>query len=504
MPDTREQSTYLFFTGGGSDKEYHAHLRERFQWGEPLGWVVDYANGKRGQVGQSKPKTPTPLSYEEAKKVFDTLVKSKKKDGYTEAESGVRFTNTDNEQAASGHEQQLCVSVDASRLEALILDPRWAAQQKANGERRSVSVSGEVVRGVNKLGLYVNIPETWVQAFRGRGDCLMDGEQVGSEFHAFDLVELNGPSLRGEPFEHRYACLAHMLDASDMRAASIFLLKAAIGADAKRELMERMKRQRHEGLVFKHLDAPYQAGRDDNSLKYKFTESSTCCVIAQNQKRSVQIGLLDEAGRMVPVGNVTIPGDAPLPAAGALVEVQYLYFNPGGAFEQPVYLGVRNDILAHEATLTQITRYKPVDCKGLTQELQPALQAEQARILASGTGQEAYFFVHDHPAADYKALEARILEVGTGGDAFRLAKLRPDLADVPALENRILSVGNEVDAWNFATTIQGSNARALYQHALSCSNSHLSPSVLAEFAALADSQDDNDAQQEDIPAAPAP
>lgn len=357
MPDAANQapqSTYLYFTGGGSDKEYHAHLRE-----QAGGWVVDYANGPRGRVGQSKAKTPNPLPYDAAKKVFDDLVKSKQKGGYTEAESGVRFTNTENARSASGHEQQLCVSVDASRLEELIADPRWVAQQKANGERRSVSVSGHVVRGINKLGLYVNIPETWVAAFRGRGDFLMDGEQVGNEYHAFDLVEINGHSLRGEPFEHRYACLAHMLDANDMRAASIFLLKAASGVDAKRKLLQRMESQRHEGVVFKHLDAPYQAGRDNNSLKYKFNESVSCLVLAHNQKRSVQIGLLDGNGAMVPVGNVTIPAGAAIPEVNAVVEVEFLYYNPGGAFEQPVYLGERNDILAHEATLAQVTRYKP-------------------------------------------------------------------------------------------------------------------------------------------------
>lgn len=503
MPDSREQSTYLFFTGGGSDKEYHAHLRERSQWGVSQGWVVDYANGKRGHVGQSKPKTPTPLSYEAAKKVFDSLVKSKMKDGYTEAESGVRFTNTDNEQAASGHEQQLCVSLDLSQLDTVLTSSAWGAQQKANGERRTVRIQGDDVRGVNKLGLYVNIPETWGE-MRALGDCLIDGEQVGTTFYAFDLLEIGDLNLRNQPLEHRFSVLKEKLESLVLRRPEnvipfVRLLSLVKTTREKQALMARLQAENHEGLVFKLLSGHYTPGRDPNSLKYKFTESSTCCVIAQNQKRSVQIGLLDDEGRMVPVGNVTIPGSGPLPAPGALVEVQYLYFNPGGAFEQPVYLGVRNDILPHEATLTQVTRYKPV-AEGLT----PALQAEQARILASGTGQEAYFFAQDYPAADYKALEARIIDVGTGGDAFRLAKLRPDLADVPALENRILSVGNEVDAWNFATTIQGSNARALYQHALSCSNSHLSPSVLAEFAALADSQDDNDAQQEDIPAAPAP
>ena len=378
MPDVREQSTYLFLTGGGSDKEYHVHLRERFQWGSSVGWVVDYANGKRGHVGQSKPKTPAPVAYEAAREVYDDLVKSKKKDGYTESESGVRFTNTDNERAASGHEQQLCVPLAASELVTVLNSSAWGAQQKANGERRTVRIQGDEVRGINKLGLYVNIPETWAD-MRAFGDCMMDGEQVGTTFYAFDLLEVGTQNLRNQSFEQRYAVLAGMLNGMEGVIPSVRLLSLARTTLEKQKLLARLEAENHEGLVFKLLSGHYTPGRDPNSLKHKFNESSTCCVIKQNQKRSVQIGLLDDAGRMVPVGNVPIPPDAAIPEVGALVEVQYVYYNPGGAFEQPVYLGERNDILAHEATLAQVTRYKPKeDAQGVQDSAQPDDEAEAA------------------------------------------------------------------------------------------------------------------------------
>lgn len=366
MPDTREHSTYLFFTGGGSDKEYHAHLRQRGD-----AWVVEYANGKRGHVGQSKPKTAAPVPYEAAKEIYDDLVKSKKKGGYTEAKSGVRFTNTDNEIAASGHEPQLCVALQASDLITALNSNAWGAQQKANGERRAVRIQGAEVRGINKLGLYVNIPETWAD-MRALGSCLIDGEQVGTTFYAFDLLEVEGRNLRNQAFEQRFEILSGMLQGMENAIPSARLLPLAKTPLEKQRLLQRLESERHEGLVFKLLSGHYTPGRDPNSLKHKFNESSTCCVIAHNQKRSVQIGLLDDQGRMVPVGNVTIPGAEPMPPAGALIEVEYLYFNPGGAFEQPVYLGMRNDILRQEATLAQITRYKPG---------QDALQDEDAAPL---------------------------------------------------------------------------------------------------------------------------
>jgi len=356
-----DQSTYLFFTGGGSDKEYHAHLREKRQWGVSQGWVVDYANGKRGHVGQSKPKTPNPLPYEAAKKVYDDMVKSKKKDGYTEAESGVRFTNTDSDRQFSGHVQQLSVPITKDDVERLLDDPNWGAQQKANGERRTVVVKDGEVRGINKLGLYVNIPETWCVEFRELGNCKMDGEQIGDQFYAFDLLATDrSESIEHLAFRYRFNRLQDTLLGLSEVTPSLHILDLANDDESKRELLKRMESMRHEGVVFKRLDAPYKPGRDENSLKFKFKETSTCQVLAVNQKRSVQIGLLDDDGQMVKVGNVTIPAGNEIPGAGDLIEVEYLYYNGiGGSFEQPVFLGVRNDILPAEAVLSQVKRFKP-------------------------------------------------------------------------------------------------------------------------------------------------
>lgn len=353
-PPEQEHSTYLYCTGGGSDKEYHAHLRR--QGGM---WVVDYANGKRGHVGQSKPKTPSAVSFVAAKDVYDALVKAKKKDGYTESATGVRFTNTDNERAASGHIQQQCVAVEREDAQTMLSDPAWGAQQKANGERRTVVVLGDQVKGINKLGLYVNIPETWLTQFRDFGDCKMDGEQVGAKFFAFDLLAVDGCDISQMPFDNRIEQLSNLLAGNQKSAPSIEILGLARSEQAKRNLMARLEAERHEGLVFKRLDAPYIGGRDDNTRKFKFFESSTFQVLAINQKRSVQIGLLDELAAMVNMGNVNIPSGVEIPSIGDLVEVRYLYYNPGGALEHSSYLGVRNDVLPQEAVLSQIKRLKP-------------------------------------------------------------------------------------------------------------------------------------------------
>jgi len=357
MPETLtavDKSVYLFKTEGSSDKEYHAHLRQRAD-----GWGVDYANGPRGKVGQSKPKTPAPLNYSDALTVFDKLVSSKKKDGYTEDSAGVRFTNTEEGKNFSGHIQQLPTAIDQARAAELERDDGFAAQEKANGERRTIEVVDGQVRGINKLGLYVNIPETWVTEFSKFGNAKIDGEQVGETFHAFDMVSLNSIDLGARTFATRYDNLVTLFMKFNSQAPSLQLLKAAFTTAEKAALLAVIKAQNREGLVYKEISAPYTGGRSDSVFKYKLLESCTCLVVAQNQQNSVQLGLHDSGGYLVPVGNVTIPANQALPSPGSLLEVQYLYFNPGGAFEQPISLGLRNDILPEETVLTQIKRLKP-------------------------------------------------------------------------------------------------------------------------------------------------
>lgn len=352
MSHPAEKSLYLFLTEGSSDKEYHLHLRQ-----VTGGWTAYYANGPRGRVGSSKPVKDGVFTLEEASKHYADKLKTKLKDGYTESESGVRFTNTEKGDQASGHAQQLPTAITLEQANKLTSNDFYCVQEKANGERRSVDASKGAARGINKLGLYVNVPENIAQACADFGNVLFDAEQVGEKLYIFDLLRLNGEDLRGVSFKRRYETLEQILASSP--ADCLVLLRAYFTPGDKRALMDRVERDNGEGLVYKDVTAPYDGGRSGTVFKFKFKESSTCQVIGINQQRSVQLGLLNAAGVMIPVGNVTIPANHQMPAVGDLAEVEYLYYNPEGAFEQPVFLGRRNDVLAHEATLAQVTRLKP-------------------------------------------------------------------------------------------------------------------------------------------------
>lgn len=54
------------------------------------------------------------------------------------------------------------------------------------------------------------------------------------------------------------------------------------------------------------------------------------------------------------VGNVTIAPNQPIPKAGAVVEVRYLYSYPGGSLFQPVCLGLRDNVDPAACTIDQL------------------------------------------------------------------------------------------------------------------------------------------------------
>lgn len=141
----------------------------------------------------------------------------------------------------------------------------------------------------------------------------------------------------------------------------ITLVETAYQPPEKRELAARLKREQREGLVLKHVDAPYTAGRPASGgpqLKYKFYESASFIVQKVNAKRSVSL-LLKKDAALVAAGNVTIPPNHSLPASGEVVDCRYLYaFPESGCIYQPTYLGPRGDLTADDCTVDQL-KYKP-------------------------------------------------------------------------------------------------------------------------------------------------
>jgi len=189
------------------------------------------------------------------------------------------------------------------------------------------------------------------------GSFIPDGESIGDDFHAFDLLEHNGENLRSLPYRIRLARLIDLLMLTRSDYKYIRLASTAFSTQQKTELYQRLRRENREGIVFKRLDAPYTPGKPNSGgpqLKFKFVATMSAVVARVNTQRSVEVSLFN--GRsLVSCGNVTIPANHQIPSVGTIVEVRYLYaYRDSLALHQPVYLGPRDDVDPGECLVSQL------------------------------------------------------------------------------------------------------------------------------------------------------
>jgi bifunctional non-homologous end joining protein LigD len=341
----------LYFREGSSDKEYHASI-------EPAGqrFVVNFAYGRRGSTLNTGIKTNVPVDLEAATRIFNKLVAEKKVKGYTEGEAGTPYERTEKEDRVTGFLPQLLNPIDENEVEKLIEDNDWAAQEKFDGRRVLIQKDGAAIHGINRKGLLVGLPSSLVHASSVfEADFIIDGECVGEHFHAFDILLHKGGDVREQPYDHRAAELMNLLASGQQR--HIHYANTAWKAAEKEQLLTILKEEGKEGIVFKRTDAAYGAGRPNSGgtqLKHKFYATLSALVGTINAKRSIELKLFADSG-LVTAGNVTIPPNKTIPKVGQVVEVRYLYaFKESGSVYQPVYLGLRSDVMQTECLTSQL------------------------------------------------------------------------------------------------------------------------------------------------------
>ena len=345
------ESTTLYFKQGSSDKVYQACI-------EPVGdkYSVNFAYGRRGSTPQMGTKTPVAVNLSAARAIYEKLIKEKTSKGYTQGEDGTPYQCAT--KTTTGFLPQLLNPVGEEILSDLLNDEEHLMQEKWDGRRLLIQKQGTTVTGINKLGMAVGLPSILVEELlEFRGDCLIDGEIVGVEYHVFDVLSLNECDLRSTQYCERYLNLMNLIAA--FNHPHIGLVQTAHTPKQKQTMFQECKLLGKEGVVFKRMDAPYTSGRPNSGgsqFKFKFVESASFIVSRINEKRSVSL-LLFDGDKVVPVGNVTIPPNHEVPSLGAVVEVRYLYAYKGGSIYQPVFLGVRDDITTHECTIHQL-KYK--------------------------------------------------------------------------------------------------------------------------------------------------
>ena len=347
----------LYFREGGSDKVYQASLEQKGS-----GWLVNFAFGRRGTTLQTGTKTTSPVAFEKAKSIYDKLVKEKTGKGYTPGPDGTPYQHTDKEQRDTGLRCQLLNSIEESQLNKLLDDDDHWLQEKKDGRRVLVRKEGAEITGINRNGLSIALPAPVATVAKAlEGSFVIDGECVGDKLFAFDLLSLNGEELRSQPYAERLRKLGKLFNGKP--ASAIEIVETATAPANKRILFERFKSEKREGVVLKKCGAQYVAGRPSTGgpqLKYKFYATASLIVARVNDKRSVALELFVNKKERVGAGNVTIPPNAEIPKAGAVVEIRYLYaYKESGNLYQPVFLGVRDDIKPEACTTAQLKYRAP-------------------------------------------------------------------------------------------------------------------------------------------------
>lgn len=333
----------LFYKEGSSDKEYRVALIQH-----PGGlWSTSGFNGRRGAALKEQKKTDGPVSYEEAKKAYDELLKKQLKKGYTEDVSGAIYQSLPGERTFSGFVPQLLNTLrDESVLEAILNDNVHILQEKHDGERRPVLVEDGVVTAMNKEGVVSALPQNLVDdALSIGGNIRFDGEVIGERYVVFELLEWNGEDLRKKTYKERFAKLKEVF--AQYHFSGIEVTNSAETPEEKRALFEELKARNAEGVAIKRADAPYAPSRPasgGSQLKFKFEEVCTVRVSSRNNKRSVAVECWEtDSDNPIALGSITIPANYEIPEVGDIVNVRYLYKYENGSLFQTTYLGGRMD-----------------------------------------------------------------------------------------------------------------------------------------------------------------
>lgn len=88
----------LYYREGSSDKVYQCAI-------EPAGagrFAVTFAYGRRGSTLNTGTKTSNPVDYDEAKRIYDKLVKEKTAKGYTPGADGTPYLGGNSDKQPSG------------------------------------------------------------------------------------------------------------------------------------------------------------------------------------------------------------------------------------------------------------------------------------------------------------------------------------------------------------------------------------------------------------------
>ena len=322
---------------GGANKQYTLWLEKNGK-----GWMVNFQYGPIGGWVKGGAKNKKPVSREKAEKIYAELINKKKAKGYVEGEDAPAFSQSP-DKVDSGVRLMLLTKDVEENLEFYIMNPAWAGQQKMNGKRTAIKAANGKVIGINKTGLVCPIPQVFKKVFKG-ATVTPDGELIGTTYYVFDVLEGVVGDHRDEPLDWRDD-LAHSLVQS-LNSEYVKKVPLVKGEEAKRALVEKLRKGKKEGVVFKRLDALYEPGKRPNlkkalAVKIKFYAEIAAVVLEWNEgKQSVKIGAREELEgdemQITVIGNVTVHDKyVDQIVVGKPLRVKYLYATDARKLFQP-------------------------------------------------------------------------------------------------------------------------------------------------------------------------
>ncbi len=239
------ESITLYFREGSSDKVYQASIRPQ---GE--GFMVHFAYGRRGSTLSTGTKTPSPVTHEEAKRIYDRLIHEKTAKGYIPGNDAGEMQPPSSPTKHTGIQCQLLNPLEENRLNDILFNPDYWMQEKYDGRRLIIKKEGDTITGINRLGYPTAVPEAIIEdARRYKGSYILDGESVGDQFHAFDLLTIGPEDMKSKRFAVRYLRMRDMLASFDHPHIDCVPVYVHPRKDG---VFQDLRREGKEGVVFKH------------------------------------------------------------------------------------------------------------------------------------------------------------------------------------------------------------------------------------------------------------
>jgi ATP-dependent DNA ligase len=239
--------------------------------------------------------------------------------------------------------------IDDKQMAKLIASPDWGLSQKADGRRVIVHVEGSKVWAISRGDHPAKLPANVIKTLSQLGSSVvLDGElfTVKKALVIFDLLAMDGQDLREESFWNRQLLLETLMPPAKFDVYSpVSPLPVIWDPKMKKVAVEIFHKQGAEGVVFKHKNARYVAGRPAATAEWyrrKWTVNCTVEVTRQDPTKKAVFYRYRDTGE---IGSITMYSNKPMAAPNQLLSVKYLYADPvSKALVQPIYQYIRKDV----------------------------------------------------------------------------------------------------------------------------------------------------------------